>query len=185
MIMERTFLNFKHGAALKNFQKFTFLFSILLAFCFVTNADAQRRGGGAFHYSRGEHFGHVPFASHRFFYGGPRFFYGGPRFYFNPFAFCFPFRCFSFYFGGIPYYYYGGSYYIERNGAYETVAPPVGALVESLPKGYEKVVIDGQTYYTKGKVQYKAIMKDGDIWYKVIKSPAKASDSESRKDNQQ
>ena len=49
------------------------------------------------------------------------------------------------------------------------VQAPVGAVVESIPEGYEKLIINGETYYIVDGVQYKAVVYDGEIWYEVIK----------------
>lgn len=67
------------------------------------------------------------------------------------------------------YHYYYGTFYVMRGNEYEVVAPPVGAIVESIPEGYEKLEIDGNTYYIVDGVQYKAVVYDGEIWYEVIK----------------
>jgi len=70
-----------------------------------------------------------------------------------------------------PYYYYNGIYYNQRGDNYYVVSPPVGAVVESLPAGYETVVIDGETFYTIDGAQYKpVIQQNGEIWYEVIKA---------------
>lgn len=51
------------------------------------------------------------------------------------------------------------------------VSPPVGAIVESIPDGYQTVVIDGETYYTVDGAQYKPVVQDnGEVWYEVIKA---------------
>ncbi len=55
------------------------------------------------------------------------------------------------------------------------VQPPVGAEVNSIPDGYDKVTIDGQTYYTLNGVQYKAVIWNNEIWYRVIKSNGTSS----------
>lgn len=72
---------------------------------------------------------------------------------------------------GVSYYYYYGTFYsyMAPSREYVVVAPPVGAIVESIPEGYEKIDIDGNTYYIVGGVQYKAVIFDGEIWYEVIK----------------
>lgn len=75
----------------------------------------------------------------------------------------------TFYVGGLPYYYYAGTYYVVRDEGYVVVQPPVGALVESVPKGGKEFVIDGNTYYEVDGIQYQAVLRDGTIWYKVIK----------------
>lgn len=72
---------------------------------------------------------------------------------------------------GVSYYYYYGTFYsyVAPSREYVVVAPPVGAIVESIPEGYEKIDINGNTYYTVGGVQYKAVIFNGEIWYEVIK----------------
>ncbi|MCQ2189939.1 MAG: DUF6515 family protein [Paludibacteraceae bacterium] len=72
---------------------------------------------------------------------------------------------------GVSYYYYYGTFYtyMAPSREYVVVAPPVGAIVESIPEGYEKIDINGNTYYTVGGVQYKAVIFNGEIWYEVIK----------------
>lgn len=71
----------------------------------------------------------------------------------------------------VPFYYYYGTFYSFNapTKEYIVVAPPVGAIVESIPEGYEKIDINGNTYYTVGGVQYKAVIYNGEIWYEVIK----------------
>src|SRR6202008_2468153 len=67
-----------------------------------------------------------------------------------------------------PYYYYYGTYYLQNDNEYEVSKPPLGAVVESIPDGYEIVQINGDTYYRVDGVQYKAVTKDGEIWYEVV-----------------
>jgi hypothetical protein len=82
-----------------------------------------------------------------------------------------PKNCFEFTLDGVTYFYYFGSYYTPvKDGQYEVVRPPIGAEVENIPQGYEKVKIEGQTYFIINNVQYKAILKNNVIWYKVIKN---------------
>lgn len=71
----------------------------------------------------------------------------------------------------VNYWYYYGTFYrmIDTSREYEVVVPPVGAIVESIPDGYEKLIIDGNTYYIVNGVQYMAIVYNGEIWYEVIK----------------
>ncbi|HEY4789394.1 MAG TPA: DUF6515 family protein, partial [Bacteroidales bacterium] len=192
--MKCILLNRKSCATFKRYRKLTFLFVLVLAICTGIDVNAQRGGGHrspSWHYSgrpaRGAVVVHVPHAAVRYAYGR-RDFYVDHGIYYRPFhegfrviAPPFGFRIgflprgyLSFYIGGFPYFYYCGTYYVQRDGQYEVVAPPVGAVVESLPPGYDKVVIDGQTYYTADGAQYKPILKDGEIWYQVIKSPTKA-----------
>ena len=76
--------------------------------------------------------------------------------------------------GGLPYFYYYGSFYVPSGKKYEVVPAPVGAVVESIPNGYEKVEVDGQTYYTVNGAQYKPVLRNNEIWYQVIKSERNA-----------
>ncbi|HJV76854.1 MAG TPA: DUF6515 family protein, partial [Paludibacter sp.] len=71
---------------------------------------------------------------------------------------------------GAPYYYYFGTFYIPVDKQYEVVEPPIGAMVETIPQGYEKLDIEGQTYYISNGVQYKAVMRNNEVWYQVIKN---------------
>jgi len=53
------------------------------------------------------------------------------------------------------YYYDDGCFSLPSNGGYSVIAPPIGAVVTSLPPGYETpVAADGQTYYYFGGVFY-------------------------------
>jgi hypothetical protein len=199
--MECIGLNLKYYELSSIFRRLIIYFScvFVLGTSFELNAPAQGRGRAlrlpSWHYSgmpaRGELFSHAPIHSQKLFFRGNNFFFHKGIFY-RPFHNGFivdgppfgltlgflPRGCLSFTVGGFPYFYYCGTYYTEKNGQYEVVAPPLGAVVESLPKGYEQVDINGQTYYTLDNVQYKPIMKDGEIWYQVIKSPTKAPDSQ-------
>jgi hypothetical protein len=70
-----------------------------------------------------------------------------------------------------PYYYYNGTYYENVNQhEYVVVAPPVGALVESIPDNFQELVINGDTYYIVDGVQYRATLYNNEIWYEVIKN---------------
>jgi hypothetical protein len=44
------------------------------------------------------------------------------------------------------YYYDDGCFYLPSNGGYSVVAPPIGAVVASLPPGYETPVVGNDTY---------------------------------------
>src|SRR5579872_6443398 len=57
-------------------------------------------------------------------------------------------------FGGRRYWYDDGCYYVPANGGYSVVPPPIGAVVASIPPGYETPVVDGATYYYFGGVFY-------------------------------
>jgi hypothetical protein len=53
------------------------------------------------------------------------------------------------------YWYDDGCFYLSQNGGYAVVAAPPGAIVSSLPPGYETpVASDGQTYYYFAGVFY-------------------------------
>jgi hypothetical protein len=53
------------------------------------------------------------------------------------------------------YWYDDGCFYLPQNGGYDVVAAPLGAIVTSLPPGYETpVASDGQTYYYYAGVFY-------------------------------
>jgi hypothetical protein len=66
------------------------------------------------------------------------------------------------------YYYDDGCFYLPSNGGYSVIAPPIGAVVASLPPGYETPVgADGQTYYYFGGVFYVLISQG----YQVVVAP--------------
>ena len=191
--MKSNLLNFSHFGDSGRLQRFSVVIVLCFAMliCSVSQADAQRHGGNhrdpAWHYSRmparGAVIRRLPHAN-RIHYGGYDYHFRN-GFYYRPYNRGFvlapppfglrigilPRGFLSFNIGGFPYYYYGGTYYIHRGGEYEVVAPPLGAIVESIPLGYEKVEIRGQTYYIVDGIQYKPILRNGEIWYEVIKSP--------------
>jgi hypothetical protein len=65
------------------------------------------------------------------------------------------------------YWYDDGCFYLPQNGGYAVVAAPIGALVASLPPGYETPVVDGVTYYFFAGVFYT----DTGQGYQVIAAP--------------
>jgi len=72
---------------------------------------------------------------------------------------------------GHAYYYYYGTYYtyIPYANSYEVIAPPHGAMVDALPNGYNKIVIEGITYWSDGKTYYKAAgIENGEVIYEVV-----------------
>ena len=82
-----------------------------------------------------------------------------------------PFGYRRIYVNNFPYYYYYGTYYQYRNFNYYVVSPPLGAIVESLPAGYETLNVDGETFYTIDGAQYKPMVQDnGEVWYQVVKA---------------
>ena len=195
--MKRKLLKFSFFVNIEQLRKLLTLVLIIagLLICSVSQVEAQRHRGGhgrhrdpAWHYSRmparGSFIHRLPHDSYRINYGGSYYHFRN-GFCYRPYNQGFvlapppfglrigflPRGYLSFNIGGFPYYYYGGTYYIQRGEEYEVVTPPLGAIVESLPRGYEKVEIRGQTYYVVDGVQYKPILRDGEIWYEVIKSP--------------
>jgi hypothetical protein len=77
--------------------------------------------------------------------------------------------------GSIPYYRYEGIYYLPmEHNRYEVVQKPEEKLVpetkkEEVTNGYEKLVIEGRTYYKKGDVYYKAVVDEkGEIKYEEV-----------------
>ncbi len=80
-----------------------------------------------------------------------------------------PAGCRVIYYSNIPYYYYGGTYYNYIDSYYEVVNPPVGAVVEYISPDCETVYINGETYYIGSGVQYKPVIINGQIWYRIIK----------------
>ncbi len=53
------------------------------------------------------------------------------------------------------YYYDQGVFYTGTTGHYVAVEAPVGAVVYSVPTGYERVAIDGNDYYRYRDVYYR------------------------------
>ncbi len=52
------------------------------------------------------------------------------------------------------YYYDDGCYYLPSNGGYSVVPAPVGAVVGSLPDGYETTMVGNDTFYYFGGAFY-------------------------------
>ena len=48
------------------------------------------------------------------------------------------------------------------------VDPEVGTVVYELPEDYEKVTIDGQTYYEYANILYEKVQVDGTRAYEVV-----------------
>ena len=57
--------------------------------------------------------------------------------------------------GSDRYYYDGGVFYRGNPGNYVVVQAPVGAVVYSVPSGYERVEIEGVSYVRYGNVYYR------------------------------
>lgn len=71
---------------------------------------------------------------------------------------------------GETYTYAYGSFfkYVPSVKQYEVVAPPVGAVVDWVPSGAEKIVVEDDRYCLINGVQYLEIILKGRIWYKIV-----------------
>ena len=86
--------------------------------------------------------------------------------------------------GSHPYYRYGNVYYAPYGDRYRVVEEPREIELSadddnktsSAPAGeYEKVVLEGKTYYKKGDKYYKAsVKKDGEISYEEVGEKSKS-----------
>lgn len=61
-----------------------------------------------------------------------------------------------------------GTYYVQFVNKYVVVDPEVGTIVYELPDDYEKVEIDGVTYFEYANVLYKKVQIDGTRAYEVV-----------------
>ncbi|HEX38264.1 MAG TPA: hypothetical protein ENG70_05350 [Candidatus Cloacimonetes bacterium] len=52
---------------------------------------------------------------------------------------------------------------------YDVVQLPVGAVVDTIPNDRELIVIEGETYFIADNVQYKPVIVNDEIWFKVLK----------------
>lgn len=86
--------------------------------------------------------------------------------------------------GSHPYYRYGNVYYAPYGNRYRVVEEP-GDNEESMDDNdrpvntttseYEKVILEGKTYYKKGDKYYKAsVNKDGEISYEEVGEKSKS-----------
>jgi len=70
---------------------------------------------------------------------------------------------------GNPYYYQDGVFYtMDANGQYFVIAPPAGALVESLPEDFDVVTLNGKEYYRVDNTIYKMTISDGKPYFEVL-----------------
>ncbi len=86
-------------------------------------------------------------------WGGPR----GPRGHFRPHGHSMdmlPFAAATLFIAGASYYYWQGEFYRRERERYVVVAAPVGAIVNTIPEGYQPIIIDGTTYYIINGVTY-------------------------------
>tara|TARA_R110001606_G_scaffold58325_3_gene139798 strand:- start:2012 stop:2221 length:210 start_codon:yes stop_codon:yes gene_type:complete len=61
-----------------------------------------------------------------------------------------------------------GTFYTQTGNEYEVVEPEIGTILYELPKDYERVTIDGQTYYEYGNILYEKVQVDGTRAYEVV-----------------
>jgi hypothetical protein len=65
------------------------------------------------------------------------------------------------------YYYDQGVYYEPYQGGYSVVPAPIGAMVSSLPPGYETTMVGNDSYYYYGGAFYI----DTGNGYQVVQAP--------------
>lgn len=67
------------------------------------------------------------------------------------------------------YFYQDGVFYtISASGAYNTIVPPAGALVTSLPDDYEIIVMGGIEYYLVDNTVYRTTVFEGEPFLEVL-----------------
>lgn len=67
------------------------------------------------------------------------------------------------------YYYDDGVFYIiNRNGRYEVIVPPAGALVDELPDDYEAILINGTELYRVDDTLYRTVLVGGRPYLEVL-----------------
>ena len=50
---------------------------------------------------------------------------------------------------------------VKRNGRFEVIVPPAGALVDELPDDYDIIVLNGVEYYKVDDTVYRLVLIDG------------------------
>lgn len=80
--------------------------------------------------------------------------------------------------GSYPYYRYGNVFYVPVGNGYKVIDEPnesESSITDNdsrdytISSDYEKVVLEGKTYYKKGDKYYKAsVSKDGEITYEEV-----------------
>lgn len=82
--------------------------------------------------------------------------------------------------GANPYYRYDGVYYAPYGNRYRVVDEPKDEEYESnkdnaITNEYEKVILEGKTYYKKGDKYYKAtVNKNGEVIYEEVGETSKS-----------
>lgn len=67
------------------------------------------------------------------------------------------------------YRWLNGMFYAQRdNNVYEIVEPEIGTVIYELPSDYDRVVVNGSTYYEFSNVLYEKIQVNGSRAYEVI-----------------
>lgn len=71
---------------------------------------------------------------------------------------------------GSDYFYQDGVFYVkDASGQYKTIAPPAGALVETLPEDYDLVTLsDGKEYYKVDDTIYQVTVSEGKPFFEVL-----------------
>ena len=91
-----------------------------------------------------------------------------PRFY--PHGRCFdilPLAAATLIIAGATYYYAEGEYYRRMGNQYVVIPAPVGAVVTTIPAGFQPVIIDGVPYYTINGATYMSTP----YGYQVVPTP--------------
>lgn len=82
--------------------------------------------------------------------------------------------------GANPYYRYDGVYYAPYGSRYRVVDEPLEEEYENsndnaVSNEYEKVILEGKTYYKKGDKYYKAtVNKNGEVNYEEVGETSKS-----------
>ena len=67
------------------------------------------------------------------------------------------------------YFYQDGVFYSQAaDGQYYVIVPPAGALVESLPEDYEKVILNGNEYFKVDDTVYQMVINEGKPFFEVL-----------------
>lgn len=66
------------------------------------------------------------------------------------------------------YFYSDGVFYIEKDGRYQTIVPPAGALVEELPDDYDTITLGNAEYYRVDDTVYRTTLVDGHPYLEVL-----------------
>lgn len=67
------------------------------------------------------------------------------------------------------YFYQDGVFYtVDALGRYTVIAPPAGALVETLPEDYDVVILKGMEYYQVDNTIYRLTVIEGKPYFEVV-----------------